>query len=56
MTLRRSQLICKQIFEEVTVPPTKPMPQKRGERAVRIADLPPLAKGCFPVSLPWFFR
>ncbi len=40
----------RQTFEEVTIPPTKPIPQKRNERPVRIADLPPMAKGCFPVS------
>ncbi|WWD19805.1 hypothetical protein CI109_104269 [Kwoniella shandongensis] len=35
-------------YEEVTVPPTNPIPPKSTERPVKIADLPPLAKGCFP--------
>ncbi|WRT70052.1 uncharacterized protein IL334_007046 [Kwoniella shivajii] len=34
-------------FEEVTVPPQNPVPPKRNERPVKIADLPRLARGCF---------
>ncbi|KAK8853378.1 hypothetical protein IAR55_004082 [Kwoniella newhampshirensis] len=35
-------------YEEVTVPPANPIPPKMSERPVKISDLPPLAKGCFP--------
>ncbi|WWC64778.1 uncharacterized protein I303_107390 [Kwoniella dejecticola CBS 10117] len=34
-------------FEEVTVPPSNPVPPKRGERPVKISELPRLARGCF---------
>ncbi|WWD03969.1 hypothetical protein V865_002029 [Kwoniella europaea PYCC6329] len=34
-------------FEEVTVPPSNPVPPKRDERPVKISELPPLARGCF---------
>ncbi|WWC91889.1 uncharacterized protein L201_006838 [Kwoniella dendrophila CBS 6074] len=34
-------------FEEVTVPPSNPVPMKRNERPIKIAELPPLARGCF---------
>ncbi|EIW72173.1 hypothetical protein TREMEDRAFT_70643 [Tremella mesenterica DSM 1558] len=35
-------------YEEVVVPPNKPIPPRGSERPVRINELPPLAKGCFP--------
>ncbi|WVR09583.1 hypothetical protein IAU60_006653 [Kwoniella sp. DSM 27419] len=35
-------------FEEVIVPPSNPVPPTRTERPVKIAALPPLARGCFP--------
>lgn len=36
--------------EEVIIPPARPAPVKNNEKPVKIADLPPIAKGCFPVS------
>jgi antiviral helicase SLH1 len=39
----------KQTYEEVVVPPSKPIPPRISERAIRINELPPVAKGCFPV-------
>ncbi|WVQ84529.1 hypothetical protein IAT38_006683 [Cryptococcus sp. DSM 104549] len=35
-------------FEEVVIPPARIVPPKSTERPVKIAELPPLAKGCFP--------
>ncbi|WWC72186.1 uncharacterized protein I206_106146 [Kwoniella pini CBS 10737] len=34
-------------FEEVTVPPSNPVPPRRNERPVKISELPRLARGCF---------
>lgn len=39
-----------QTYEEVIIPPSRPIPPRATEKPVRIADLAPLAKGCFPVS------
>lgn len=39
-----------QTCEEVIIPPARPAPIKTNEKPVKIADLPPIAKGCFPVS------
>ncbi|ORY31658.1 Sec63 Brl domain-domain-containing protein [Naematelia encephala] len=35
-------------YEEVTIPPSKPLPPKRTERPIKISELSPLARGCFP--------
>ncbi|WVO18470.1 hypothetical protein L204_106187 [Cryptococcus depauperatus] len=35
-------------FEEVVIPPANPVPPKEWERPVKIGELSPLAKGCFP--------
>jgi antiviral helicase SLH1 len=35
-------------YEEVTVPPAKTVPPRATEHPIRIQDLDPLAKGCFP--------
>jgi antiviral helicase SLH1 len=37
-----------QTYEEVTVPPAKTVPPRATEHPIRIQDLDPLAKGCFP--------
>lgn len=44
-----------QTFEEVIIPPARQIPPKQSEKPVRIADLPPLARGCFPASRRSFF-
>lgn len=38
-----------QDFEEVIVPPTKAVPPREAERLIPVSELPPLAKGSFPV-------
>ncbi|OCF34223.1 RNA helicase [Kwoniella heveanensis BCC8398] len=43
-----TQRVITDICEEVTVPPTNPVPPKRSERIVKIAQLPKLARNCFP--------
>jgi hypothetical protein len=40
-----------QEYEEVIVPPAKPVPVKSTERLVSVSELDDLAKGCFPVPL-----
>ncbi|KAI0693550.1 Sec63-domain-containing protein [Cytidiella melzeri] len=35
-------------FEEVTVPPARPVPPRSTERLISVAELDPLAKGSFP--------
>jgi antiviral helicase SLH1 len=39
-----------QEYEEVLLPPAKPVPPKLNERLIPVAELDPLAKGSFPVS------
>ncbi|ODN73401.1 hypothetical protein L202_07927 [Cryptococcus amylolentus CBS 6039] len=36
------------IYEEVVIPPANAVPPKIWERPVKVADLPKLARGCFP--------
>lgn len=40
---------CFQDYEEVVVPPAKPVPPKSTERLIPIIELDDLASGCFPV-------
>jgi antiviral helicase SLH1 len=42
-------LIVAQAYEEVTIPPAKPVPPKVNERLIPVSELDPLAKGSFPV-------
>ncbi|KIR59260.1 RNA helicase [Cryptococcus bacillisporus CA1873] len=35
-------------YEEVIIPPANPVPPKKTERPVKIAELSPMAGGCFP--------
>jgi antiviral helicase SLH1 len=37
-------------YEEVIIPHSRPIPPRHSERPVKINDLPPMAKGCFPVG------
>jgi antiviral helicase SLH1 len=41
--------LTRQTFEEVVIPPGRPIPPRVNEKPVKIADLSPMAKGCFPV-------
>lgn len=43
-------LIHPKLYEEVMIPPARPVPPAATEREVRVKDLDPLARGCFPVS------
>lgn len=38
-------------YEEVTVPPARPVPPRSTERLIPVAELEPLASGSFPVLL-----
>ena len=40
-----------QEYEEVIIPPARPVPPRLTERLVPIAELDGLARGCFPVNL-----
>lgn len=37
-------------YEEVTIPPARPVPPKTYERLIPVSDLDPLAAGSFPVG------
>jgi len=43
--------LLNQEYEEVIVPPARSVPPKPTERLIPVAEMNPLAKGCFPVSL-----
>lgn len=48
-----------QDFEEVILPPAKPVPPKASERLISVSELDPLAKGSFPVNIspsPYRFK
>jgi antiviral helicase SLH1 len=38
-----------QTYEEVVIPHGRPIPPRATEKPVKISDLSPMAKGCFPV-------
>ena len=37
-------------YEEVTIPPARPVPPKTNERLIAVSELDPLARGSFPVG------
>ncbi|TFY72750.1 hypothetical protein EVG20_g272 [Dentipellis fragilis] len=39
----------KETYEEVVIPPSKPVPPRVSERLITVAELDPLARGAFPV-------
>ncbi|KAJ3862945.1 Sec63-domain-containing protein [Lentinula novae-zelandiae] len=48
LPLGTQRKVVPQEYEEVIIPPARPVPPKQTERFVPINDLEPLAKGCFP--------
>jgi antiviral helicase SLH1 len=50
------QAHCSQEYEEVIVPPAKPVPPRVAERLIPVNELDPLARGSFPVSLSFLRR
>lgn len=40
-----------QDYEEVIVPPAKPVPPQASERRIPVSELDPLARGSFPVPI-----
>lgn len=40
-------------YEEVTVPPARPIPPRISERLISVSELDPLAKGSFPVCVSY---
>ncbi|KAE9410344.1 Sec63-domain-containing protein [Gymnopus androsaceus JB14] len=43
-----TQRAMKEEYEEVTIPPARPVPPRQTERLVPVKELDELAKGCFP--------
>lgn len=49
--LFHGHLITLQEYEEVIIPPAKPIPPKADERLIPVSELEELVKGCFTVIL-----
>lgn len=43
--------LCVQDYEEVTIPPARPVPPRSTEHLIAVSELDPLCKGSFPVIL-----
>ena len=48
---RHTHLIPFQEYEEVIIPPAKPIPSRAEERLMPVSELEELVKGCFTVNL-----